>query len=118
MREPLDTSMPLGLFASELRDLDKQIAERDRLLDRLFAERDAILAAYVRRSPRPDCHPDYRWRATLPGGETRWFGSREDAVKAIVEAADTGEDTRDGLGVLWDRRRGPRDRLWHLGDVR
>jgi hypothetical protein len=44
---------------------------------------DAILAAYIRESPRPDVHPDYRWRAVMPSGFTRHFASREAAITAI-----------------------------------
>lgn len=49
-------------------------------------------SAFVRETKRPDdCHPDYRFRATLACGTIKHFKDMASAVDAVVRSARGGE---------------------------
>jgi hypothetical protein len=50
--------------------------------------------AFVKETRRPDCHPDYRFRAVLATGESKHFPSREQAVAAVVASAEKATHVR------------------------
>lgn len=50
--------------------------------------RPGLLDAYVKESKLPDCHPDRRFRATLPDGSMAWFRTRAEAEGAVLGAVN------------------------------